>query len=74
MKTIYIYTEYITLGQFLKLAGIIRNGGEAKTFLLCEKVYVNNEFESRRGRKLYDGYKVIIRDIEYLVKKDVCSK
>ena len=30
MKKIPIKTEYITLGQFLKLADIISTGGEAK--------------------------------------------
>ena len=46
-----ITTEYITLGQFLKLARIIQNGGDAKIFLLTTAVYVNGELEQRRGRK-----------------------
>ncbi len=47
-----ITTEYITLGQFLKLARIISNGGDAKIFLLTTEVFVNGELEQRRGRKL----------------------
>ena len=33
MKHIKISTEYITLGQFLKLADVIQSGGMAKWFL-----------------------------------------
>lgn len=74
MKTINIYTDYITLGQFLKLLGIIRNGGEAKSFLLDHLVQVNGEDENRRGRKLYDGYVICVNDKEFLIKNDVLSK
>lgn len=52
---INIDTEYITLGQFLKLADFISNGGEAKFFLSENLVLVNGERDDRRGRKLYDG-------------------
>lgn len=65
VKKIEITTEYITLGQFLKFTGIIRNGSMAKEYLLTNKVIVNNEEEDRRGRKLYKGYKVIINKQEY---------
>lgn len=47
-----ISTEYITLGQFLKLTRIISNGGDAKIFLMTTAVYVNDMLEQRRGRKL----------------------
>ena len=50
-----ITTQYITLGQFLKLTRIISNGGDAKIFLLTTSVYVNGELEQRRGRKLRVG-------------------
>ncbi len=52
---IYITSEYITLGQFLKLANLIESGGEAKFFLRSHLVFVNDEKEERRGRKLYPG-------------------
>jgi len=55
MKTIGITTEYITLGQLLKLANCIHTGGEAKFFLQERKVLVNGEQENRRGRKLVPG-------------------
>ena len=53
MKLIKISTEYITLGQFLKLADVIDTGGAVKWFLQEYEVYVNQELENRRGRKLY---------------------
>ncbi|OQR58635.1 S4 domain-containing protein YaaA [Bacillus sp. CDB3] len=53
MKSIKISTEYITLGQFLKLADVIDMGGAVKWFLQEYEVYVNQELENRRGRKLY---------------------
>ena len=42
----------ITLGQLLKLAGLIDSGAQAKAFLRTEQVSVNGEPEARRGRKL----------------------
>lgn len=58
MKEITIQTEYITLGQFLKLSDCISTGGHAKFFLQESKVLINGEPDNRRGRKLYSGDKV----------------
>ena len=44
--------EYITLGQLLKLAGLVETGGDAKHLLAEGDVAVNGETEGRRGRKL----------------------
>ncbi|QTH42926.1 S4 domain-containing protein YaaA [Cohnella sp. LGH] len=55
MKSIGISTEYITLGQFLKLADCIGTGGEVKFFLQEKRVLVNGEPDNRRGRKLRVG-------------------
>lgn len=52
---ITIYSEYVTLGQFLKLADIIQTGGEAKSFLAQNKVVIDGEEDNRRGRKLRGG-------------------
>lgn len=67
-KIIEITTEYITLGQMLKFAGIIRSGALAKEFLITNEVYVNGEKEDRRGRKLYKGYIISINNQEIEVK------
>lgn len=52
MKQIAIHTDYITLGQFLKLSDCISTGGQAKFFLQETVIHVNGEPENRRGKKL----------------------
>ena len=59
-QEISIESDFITLGQVLKNEGIIATGGQAKWFLSEEKVLVNQEQETRRGRKLYPGDQVTI--------------
>lgn len=54
-KTVKIKTEYITLQQLLKLAGIANSGGEAKVLVKQLDIKVNDVSENRRGRKLYPG-------------------
>lgn len=60
VKPISIKTEYITLGQFLKLSDCIDSGGQAKIFLQEYTVTINGEPDNRRGRKLYDGDNVTV--------------
>lgn len=66
---IEIYTEYITLAQFLKLADLITNGGEAKFFLAENDVKINGELDNRRGRKLRDGDQVEVLGKTYQIKQ-----
>lgn len=47
--------EGIRLGQFLKFAGLIDSGGDAKEAIIDGHVRVNGEVERRRGRQLVDG-------------------
>ena len=35
VKNIIIRTDYITLGQLLKFADVVMEGGEAKAYLVC---------------------------------------
>ena len=67
MKTLKITTEYITLQQFLKIENFISSGGEAKYYLQDNIVYVNNELENRRGRKLYPNDIVIVEEKEFKI-------
>lgn len=67
MKKIYIKDEYVTLGQFLKIADIISTGGEAKIFLSSNIILINNENDKRRGRKLYKGDNLEILGVKYLI-------
>ena len=46
---------FIRLGQALKKAGLVSSGIEAKMVILDGLVNVNEETETRRGRKLYSG-------------------
>ena len=52
-EEIKINTQYITLGQFIKLLNILESGGMVKAFLTDEGALVNGQLEHRRGRKLY---------------------
>ena len=52
---IRIRDEFIKLGQALKLAGVVEDGGEAKFAIQDGLVKVNGETEERRGRKVYEG-------------------
>ena len=62
-KKILIHTDYITLGQLLKLARIVEEGGEAKAYLATHEIKVNGENENRRGRKLRVNDKIELPDL-----------
>ena len=47
------------LDQFLKWNNLVSSGGEAKTLILLGNVKVNGVIETRRGRKLKKGDKVM---------------
>ncbi|KOF57529.1 MULTISPECIES: S4 domain-containing protein YaaA [Clostridium] len=55
MEEVSINSEFIKLDSFLKWCGAVSLGSEAKLYILNEKVKVNNEIETRRGKKLYKG-------------------
>lgn len=63
MTTLNINTEFITLGQLLKMTDAISSGGMAKWFLDEHIVHVNKEEEQRRGKKLRHGDIIEIKDI-----------
>ena len=71
MEKVIINSEYITLGQFLKFVGIIDCGSYAKQFLMENKVLINNEQDQRRGRKIYSGDVVVVKNKRYEVDKIV---
>lgn len=59
-EEIKLNTEFITLGQFLKVADVIQSGGMAKWFLSENDIFINGEQDQRRGRKLRAGDKIKI--------------
>ena len=59
-------TEFIKLDSFLKWAGAVSQGSEAKAYILNGEVNVNGEVELRRGKKIYPGDKVEYNGETYL--------
>ena len=55
MKKIYINPPFIKLEQFLKFAGAVCTGGQAKNMILDGLAIVDNEVCLMRGKKLYGG-------------------
>lgn len=51
-KEIKISTEFIRLDAFLKLAGAVQTGGQAKAWIQDGRVTVNGEVCTQRGKKL----------------------
>ncbi|MFZ7987574.1 S4 domain-containing protein YaaA [Fusobacterium watanabei] len=68
IEKIKISTEFIKLDQFLKWLAIVDSGSQAKQVILDGRVKVNDEVETRRGRKIYPEYKVEIFDKIYVVE------
>lgn len=71
MEKITINTEYIKLGQALKLAGLVDNGAFAKSVILDGLVFVNGIKETQRGKKLFGGEIVSFNDKEFKVINNV---
>lgn len=55
VRSVPIRDESIRLGQLLKLADLVDDGGEAKEVLLRGLVQVNGVVETRRGRRIVPG-------------------
>ncbi len=55
MNDVSIRDDTIRLGQFLKLAGLIDSGADAKSVIADGLVTVNGDVELRRGRQLRRG-------------------
>ena len=68
IEKVKISTEFIKLDQFLKWIAVVDSGSEAKEVILDGKVKVNDEVETRRGRKIYPEYKVEIFGKIYIVE------
>ena len=68
IEKVKISTKFIKLDQFLKWLAVVDSGSQAKQVILDGKVKVNDEVETRRGRKIYPEYKVEIFDRIYVVE------
>lgn len=58
MDDVPIRDASIRLGQFLKLAGLIDSGADAKAVIADGQVSVNGDVDLRRGRQLHPGDEV----------------
>ena len=67
MEEVKIKPPYIKLGQLLKYLDLIETGGSEKEFLENVDVYINNEIDRRRGRKIYPNDEVIINRQVYKI-------
>jgi ribosome-associated protein len=71
LEKITVTTEYITLGQLLKEINVIQTGGMAKWYLSEHELFVNNELEQRRGKKLYNGDVINIPNVgEFMIVRN----
>ena len=68
IEKVKISTEFIKLDQFLKWLAVVDSGSQAKQVIVDGQVKVNDEVETRRGRKIYPEYKVEIFDKIYVVE------
>lgn len=68
MKEIKIRDEFIKLGQALKLSGEADSGLDAKFMIQNGEVTVNDEVETRRGRKLYKDDIFSYQGKEFIIK------
>ncbi len=69
MQEVYIKTEFIKLGQALKLSGLVGSGTDAKFIIADGLVSVDKEIETRRGRKLFGGEVVTFEDNSFKILK-----
>ncbi|MDO5291112.1 MAG: RNA-binding S4 domain-containing protein [bacterium] len=69
MDIINLREEFIKLGQAIKAANLVGSGVEAKMVIQDGLVKVNDEVETRRGRKLYDGDIVEFEGEQVMIKK-----
>ncbi len=63
MNEIIIKTEFIKLQQLLKLAGIVGQGSDAKLYIKNGEIKVNGITATQRGKKIYHGDIITIRNI-----------
>lgn len=71
-KDIKIKTDFIKLDSLLKFAGLVESGADGKLIILEERIKVNGEVCTMRGKKIYPGDKVQIPEIDTELVVDKC--
>lgn len=67
METVMIETESINLDQLLKWANVVSSGGEAKHLIITGQVMLNNEVETRRGKKVFKNDIIVVGERKFRV-------
>ena len=67
IEKVYINTEFIKLDQFMKFAGMVYTGGDAKGFIQDGEVKVNGEVCTQRGKKLRAGDVISFNGDDFVV-------
>lgn len=62
-----IRDDMIRLGQFLKLAGVVEDGGEAREIIERGLVLVDGIVETRRGRQLHVGDTIELAGQQFVI-------
>ena len=68
MEELILKKDFITLGQFLQVAEFADSGAQAKSLVKQLAIFINQQPENRRGRKLYAGDVLSIAGREFLIK------
>lgn len=66
-RNVEILTETVNLDAFLKWAGVVMTGGEAKLKIQNGEVKVNGSIETRRSRRLSAGDVVTVDGTDLIV-------
>ncbi len=59
---------FITLQDYLKKNNLVQTGGEAKILIQTGKVFVNEQIELRRGKKLKPGDQIKFKNKVFVVE------
>ena len=66
-QKIYINSEPTELYKILKFEGMVSTGGEAKTVIANGLVYVNNQLEFQKRKKIMSGDTIHFHDRSYVI-------
>ena len=66
--SIQLRGDHITLTNALKVAGAVESGGQAKVRIRNGDVKVNDQTETKPGRKLRAGDRIAIGEKEWVIE------
>ena len=70
-ERVSIDTEFIKLGQLLKLASLVSQGSDAKMLIQNGYVSLNGETVYERGKKVYPGDREEVKDFGAVVVEQI---